>query len=157
MDDEEQLSLEPKVQYACPHAPMFTLHLSGGDVQAVSGLMTVTAEQNREILKLMRTRPDVRSHLMLIDTAAAEALIKADIAARQPAALQGALNTGTKNIETIRDAIEGQRAEALTGSANPQPLPGASSVTVQVLDDRQPVTTDVAKTGNSIRDRLKKS
>lgn len=146
-EDQASLELEETVQYSTPHAPTFTVHLSGGDVSAVGGVMTVTRAQERELDKLMRTRPDIRSHLVKIDMEAAAALVKAHMAAQQPAANQGAVTAGVKTLDTMREVREGQTAEALTGSSNPQPPPvqGGTPVPFTIIDDKQPVVTDAIK------------
>lgn len=159
-DDDEQaaLDLDDEVKYSCPHAPSFTLHLSNDDtVQAVGGIMTVTRAQSAAIEKLARARPDIRSHLVKIDMDAAAALVAQHMAAQKPAAVQGAVTAGSKTIDELRAAKQGQTAEALTGSSNPQAPPGPTAVSgLQILDDKQPVTTDavVAKRPNGVLGRL---
>lgn len=157
-EDQAMLDLDDEVKYSTPHAPSFTLHLSNDDtVQAVGGIMTVTRAQSVAIEKLARARPDIRSHLVKIDMDAAAALVAQHMALQKPAAVQGAVSAGSKTIDELRAAKQGQTAEALTGSSNPQAPPGPTAVSgLQILDDKQPVTTDaaVAKRPNGVLGRL---
>lgn len=142
----------PKVMYFTPGSPTLTIKLVGRRCKAENGILSLSDDEAAELDILMKKRPNLRMQIKRVDMEEAARKAKEHQAKQPRAAIRGPVTSVNQASAILRDAVQAQKSEALTGKID------AVNVTTSAADNK-PLEVDVVNTTapkSSLLNRLQK-